>query len=781
MCYPLAQAVKGKFLLLTPLGVDTLLLLIGFATVLAYDEVKKKSIVLASQVTRLLARARKRMTAFLEMLTTATTDAPFLDREENTKYRCRIRRRQVRERRVANQGGLNVQGTLAPVKSSRTAVGKVKRQERYGRRLRRHSVANIELRTGGRDSNALTNVLADVRDHYEMQAVRMDLESAGLVPGSVRLGSQEKVVTSQDPAAGDDAMGAQSFSRRNPRGALYVNSRVGMSGRMLVAFLKKVTMLVVIMVMLVPLHVLATPGLRTVLTAVGTSSYLTAEQQTEQLKELENMKLRHDGAELADQFSHTINSHLPDGISSQVDPTRYEKDAQCGLVMDRVPGVDPKSFEELRGVLREAAADVVAYKMEDITGYNGVEPPMQIDLDTTAQIFCPARRNWSPAELKVIDEKCEELILSGIVQRIVTSDYACNPVLAMKRAPDGTWSDKRFCVNFIPINKHTELDRYGSHRADELFQRVVRSKFLTALDLRSGFHQIPMHPDSIAKTAFWYVSGKAQPPQLLAYHRMPFGLKNASAKFQRVMDAELQRSGCSEFAFAYIDDLLIASDTFEEHVEHVRRVLLMLKEANLKIHPDKSVFATNIVEYLGHNVVGQHGITMNEAKVESIKCLPDPKNVGDLRSILGFLAYYRHFIPGFSAISAPMNELLKKDKPWDWGARQASAYATLKRLMTEEGRVLRPVDPDKPLILHTDWSVHGIGAVLGQLDDDGNEYLCACISRSLNKHERQYPSYKGELFGLAWAVCMFRHHVYGTQFRLVTCFVITSTGHNSNW
>jgi transposase InsO family protein len=338
----------------------------------------------------------------------------------------------------------------------------------------------------------------------------------------------------------------------------------------------------------------------------------------------------------------------------------------------------------------------------------------------------------------------------------------------MKRAPDGTWSDKRFCVNFIPINKHTEPDRYGSHRADYLFERVVRGRFMTALDLRSGFHQIPMHEDSVEKTAFWYVSGQGAPPQLLGYQRMPFGLRNAPAKFQRVMDGELERAGCTDFAFAYIDDLIIVSDTYEEHIEHVSRVLQALASCNLKIHPDKSVFGTNIVEYLGHNVVGTQGITMNEAKVEAIRTLPEPTNVPELRSILGFLTYYRHFIPGYAALSAPLTDLLRKDRPWEWGERQRAAYATLKREMTQKGLVLRPIDPNRPLIVHTDWSVHGIGVVLGQRDDDGREYMCAAISRSLNKHERNYPSYKGELLALAWAVRMFRQHLQGTAFELVT-------------
>jgi transposase InsO family protein len=341
-------------------------------------------------------------------------------------------------------------------------------------------------------------------------------------------------------------------------------------------------------------------------------------------------------------------------------------------------------------------------------------------------------------------------------------------VLAAKRAPNGTWSDKRFCVNFIPINKHTELDRYGSHRAEDLFHKVTKAKYLTALDLRSGFHQIPVSEEDVTKTAFWWVSARSQPPRLLAYQRMPFGLKNAPAKFQRVMDTELAFSGCSEFAFAYIDDLLIASDTWEEHVVHVDRVLQMLVDCNLRIHPDKSIFGTNIVEYLGHNVIGEHGIAMSEAKVEAIKVLPNPTNIPELRSILGFLSYYRHFIPGFSSLAAPMTKLLSKDVPWRWESEQQHAYDHLKSLMTEYGRVLRKIDPDRPLLLHTDWSNHGIGAVLGQVDDEGQEYLCGCISRSLNKHEKNYPSYKGELLALAWAVRSFRTHLHGTKFDLVT-------------
>jgi hypothetical protein len=136
------------------------------------------------------------------------------------------------------------------------------------------------------------------------------------------------------------------------------------------------------------------------------------------------------------------------------------------------------------------------------------------------------------------------------------------------------------------------------------------------------------------------------------------------------------------FAISYIDDLLIAFNTWEEHVEHVDKVLKMLRGCNSMIHLDKFVFGTNIVEYLGHNVVGSHGITMNEAKVEAIKALRVPTNVSELRSILGFLSYYRHFIPGFSSIVAPMTQLLHLGQKFEWGEAQHNAYTKLHNLMT---------------------------------------------------------------------------------------------------
>ena len=502
--------------------------------------------------------------------------------------------------------------------------------------------------------------------------------------------------------------------------------------------------------------------------AAGQVDYADPQVQAAAKADLDKLRaLPFDPHEMARRFDHGINSHLPHGVKNVVDKSEYWTDPLTHLVHHRLPELTEQQFQQLVSVTRKYAQDVTAYSLDQITGYSGDEEPMSIDLGDTKRVFSPPRRNYSPAELDIIESKVEELLKAGVISPVVSSDYACNVVLAAKRAPDGSWSDKRFCVNFIPVNKHTVLDNYGSHKAESLLQNASTKPYLTALDLRSGFHQLLMKPSDVTKTCFWYVR-KNLPPVLMAYNRMPFGLKNASAKFQRVMDHELAKHGCTDFAFAYIDDLIIASDTWEEHVEHVGRVLAMLKACNLKIHPAKSIFGSNVLEYLGHNVVGRHGITMNEAKVAAISALPVPTNLLELRSIVGFMSYYRHFIPGFSSIVEPMVRLMRKDVPYVWGAEQKASYATLRGLMTRPGILLRPIDPKRELILHTDWSVHGIGAVLGQLDDDGNEYLCACISRSLNKHERNYPSYKGELLALTWAVQSFRANLHGLHFRLCT-------------
>jgi hypothetical protein len=239
-----------------------------------------------------------------------------------------------------------------------------------------------------------------------------------------------------------------------------------------------------------------------------------------------------------------------------------------------------------------------------------------------------------------------------------------------KKDSEGNWTERRFCVDFRKINSRTEQDRYQPQLAEELFADVGGAKFFSKLDLRAGFHQIPFTPEIQQVTAFWWGS------KLFCYKRMPFGLKNATAAFQRIVDYELGRRELTHCSRAFVDDIIIFSDTIEEHIQHVADVITCLKDCGLRAHPDKSIFGADAVEYLGH-MVSKSGLTPTEAKIASVREMKSPSNVSEIRSAMGFMNYLRCYVPNFSAIAQPINKLLGKGVAWDWGEEQEKAFNQL--------------------------------------------------------------------------------------------------------
>jgi hypothetical protein len=209
------------------------------------------------------------------------------------------------------------------------------------------------------------------------------------------------------------------------------------------------------------------------------------------------------------------------------------------------------------------------------------------------------------------------------------------------------------------------------------------------------------------------------------------------------MDYELQAAHLTHCTQVFIDDILIHSNTFEEHLEHIEQVLKVLHRCGLKAHPEKSLFCTSTIEFLGFDV-SQYGMTPQEAKIKALLEMPHPRNLEQLRSTLGQQRYYGCFCPNFSAPVRPMLDLLKKDKPWQWrmngpGSEGESFEAVRKEIATP-GKALQCFRPDRPIFVHCDFSTVGLGAVLAQVDDNGNEVMVACCSRSLNKQEGNYSA-----------------------------------------
>jgi RNase H-like domain found in reverse transcriptase/Reverse transcriptase (RNA-dependent DNA polymerase) len=246
---------------------------------------------------------------------------------------------------------------------------------------------------------------------------------------------------------------------------------------------------------------------------------------------------------------------------------------------------------------------------------------------------------------------------------------------------------------------------------------------------------------------------------------MPFGLCNAPATFQRLMDKVLVEY-IGKSVVVYIDDIIIFSRTFEEHVVHVQLVFDKLRAAHLKLNIRKCVFFRQNIHFLGH-VVGTDGIKPDEIKIDKIKNFPIPENLKQLRGFIGLASYYRRFIDKFSEIARPLHHLLKKSTKFKWKDDQNYAFETLKRHLVT-APILRYPDYSKMFYVHTDASGTGLGAVLAQKDENGKEFVISYASRRLTQHERNYAATELECLAILWAVEYFYHYYGLNPFVIIT-------------
>ena len=349
-------------------------------------------------------------------------------------------------------------------------------------------------------------------------------------------------------------------------------------------------------------------------------------------------------------------------------------------------------------------------------------------------------------------EKVSDMIDSmekqGIVQQS-TSPWASPVVLVPKK--DGTL---RFCVDYRRLNSVTRKDVYPLPRVEDILDALGGTQYFSTLDLASGYWQVELDDNAREKSAFTTFKG------LYEFARMPFGLCNAPATFQRLMQkvlAGLEWKSC----FVYVDDVLVASKTFEEHMQHLREVFLRLRNACLRLKPKKCALLRGEVPYLGY-VVSKQGIKPDPKKTEVVKDYPHPVDVTGLRRFLGLASYYRRFVPGFASIAAPLHALTKKNAVYQWSTECEIAFTQLKELLTSSPVLAYPrFGPGHSFILETDASIVGLGAVLSQTQEDGTVHPVAFASRSVDKHERNYGISELETLGLVWAVRYFRSYLLG--------------------
>ena len=289
--------------------------------------------------------------------------------------------------------------------------------------------------------------------------------------------------------------------------------------------------------------------------------------------------------------------------------------------------------------------------------------------------------------------KANEMVQEMLDQHIIEpskSPWASPVVLVRKK--DGSL---RFCIDYRRLNSVTKQDVFPLPRIDDTLDLLAENRYFTTLDLASGYWQVHMHPESREKTAFSTTSG------LYEFVAMPFGLCNAPATFQRLMEVVLMGL-TREKCVVYLDDILVMGRTFEEHLENLKEVFDRLRKAKLTLKPKKCKFLRDKVEYLGH-IVSRDGIAADPSKLEAIRRFPTPDHLKTLRSFLGLASYYRRFIPTFSKVASPLFALTRTGVPFEWTDQCQETFEQLKKLLTESPVLAFP-DFEKEFLLETDAS-----------------------------------------------------------------------------
>ncbi|KAL6424939.1 hypothetical protein ACFW04_010072 [Cataglyphis niger] len=316
----------------------------------------------------------------------------------------------------------------------------------------------------------------------------------------------------------------------------------------------------------------------------------------------------------------------------------------------------------------------------------------------------------------------------------------------------------RMVIDYRSLNEKTIGDAYPLPNITDILDQLGSAKYFSVLDLTSGFHQIPMASKDAPKTAFSTPYGHYQ------FKRMPFGLKNAPATFQRLMDNVLSGLQGNEL-FVYMDDIVIYARSLKEHEVKFNKLMERLRKANLKLQPDKCEFLCREVAYLGH-IIGADGVKPDPNKIKSISEFPIPKNEKNIKQFLGLAGYYRRFIPQFSKTAKPLTDLLKKNNTFNWQQRQTEAFNILRNALCSEP-VLQYPDFTKPFVLTTDASGYAIGGVLSQ-GQIGKDLPIAYTSRVLNTAEQNYSTIEKECLAIIYCTNHFRPYLYGKKFTIIT-------------
>ena len=325
------------------------------------------------------------------------------------------------------------------------------------------------------------------------------------------------------------------------------------------------------------------------------------------------------------------------------------------------------------------------------------------------------------------------------------------------RKKDNSW---RMCVDFRKLNSKTVKDAYPIPRIQDNLDSLNGAQWFSSLDCGMAYHQIPLEVSDRPKTAFATPRGG-----LYQYVTMPFGLCNAPATFQRIIEKVLVGLQW-HILVLYLDDIVVFSKTVDQHITDLETVLGRLEQSGLKLKTKKCQFFSKEVTILGHTV-SQNGIKPDLTKIEAVKRIPRPTNNSELRKFLGFTSYFRKFVKDYATIAKPLYNLTRESVTWKWTPECENAFQSLKENLTSYPVLAYPDVDGGQFILDCDASDYGIGAVLSQVQD-GVERVIAYGSRTLNNAEENYCVTRREMLALVYFTKYFQEYLIGREFLVRT-------------
>lgn len=387
----------------------------------------------------------------------------------------------------------------------------------------------------------------------------------------------------------------------------------------------------------------------------------------------------------------------------------------------------------------------------DVGSVKGYEAHIDLLVDT----YCskrPYRCNFE--DKKEIEQQVSKLLKNKLIEESY-SPFAAPVTLAYKKE-EGRKS--RLCIDFRDLNKIVVPQSQPFPLIEDLMVKTRNCKFFSTLDINSAFWSIPLKVEDRKKTAFVTQENHFQ------WTCLPFGLKTSPAIFQRILSSIIRKHKLSNFTVNFIDDILIFSRTFTEHIEHLTLLLEAISKEGFRLKFSKCNFAQDSVKYLGH-IIKNNAISPLKDNLIAIKDFPTPITKKNVRQFLGKINFYGKYIPNISIILEPLHNLLRKDQKFIWTEKCQESFDTIKNMLCSRP-ILEIFDPDLPIHIYTDASIQGIGAILKQPQKNGEEKPCAYFSRKLNDSQKRKKAVYLECLAIKEAVKYWQHWLIGKKFKV---------------